>query len=592
MLLGATQPDTSISTARISSEIFGLAAQRNTTILLVEDNPDHALLVTRLIRKALGPVHVMSASRLEQGLSLVRQTHCQLIVADLGLPDTVGIEVVEVLHRACPHIPIIVLSGNSDEQVATKSVQSGAEDYLLKDEISERTLRRSIRYALERQSEKEKLAKLALYDSLTGLINRNAFNEHLGKALSRSNRQPGQLVLMFIDLDHFKDVNDSFGHGAGDLLLVEVGKRIKCSVRESDLVARLGGDEFGVILENVTNEEECSQIAERILETLATSLVIDAHSVAISASIGITSATGTADTVEQIIQRADAAMYQAKEAGRNQSRFFDKALHARQQMRRQCEKAIKEAVETQAFELHYQPQYCLQSHRIIGAEALLRWCHPQQGVIPSSQFIHALEEQRLISHVGKWTFSSACSSARIWKDFRWPLRLAINVSPVQFADPDFVKHIERACKSHNVEPSCFQFEVSESALMSNIIQYKDTLKPLKALGISIAVDGFGSGYLSLTHLRELPVSTVKIDPVFVRAERGVDEPMVSAIVALGHSLGFEVVANGVETQDQADTLKRLGCNSAQGVWKCAPLRATELQKWLQQHFSTLSPKSD
>jgi diguanylate cyclase (GGDEF)-like protein len=563
-------------------DIFSIPS-RDAAILVVEDNPDHAMLITRLLRKALGSVQILRATSVSEGLSVIGQTQCQLIIADLGLPDALGIEAVERLHRAAPRTPMIVLSGNADEQIAATTVQSGAEDYLLKDEISERTLRRAIRYAIERQHGKERLEKLALYDTLTNLINRNAFNEHLAKALQRASRQPGQLVLMFIDLDRFKDVNDFFGHAIGDLLLAEVGGRIKGSVRESDVVARLGGDEFGVILENVADEGEAAFVAQRLLESFGAPCRIQAHALDIRASIGITSATGANDTVEQIAQRADAAMYQAKEAGRSQYCFFNRALHQRQRLRRQSEKALRAAAETNAFELHYQPQYCLRTDRIIGAEALLRWRHPQQGLIAPVNFIRMLEEQKLIFDVGKWVLSSACKSVNLWQNQGWNLRLAINVSPMQFADQGFLEEVRRICHTHHVDPSALQFELTENALMADTVRSRAMLAQLKAMGLTVAIDDFGSGYSSLAYLRKFPVHTLKIDRAFVSGSDGVDETIISAIAGLGHSLGFKVMGEGVETQDQANTLARLGCDSAQGFWKCEPVPEAQFSQWLKQH---------
>ncbi|MCB9667496.1 MAG: EAL domain-containing protein [Myxococcales bacterium] len=555
-------------------------------VLLIEDDPDHAFLIRRYLISAFNNLDVVHASCLSDALKALHD-ECSVIVADMGLPDTRGMETVEMLHRAAPETPIVILSSNPSEETALEAVQSGAQDYLPKSELSAHTLRRSIRYALERQHIKKKLSKLAHYDTLTNLVNRSMFHESLSQAVRRSKRVPGYLALMFVDLDCFKEVNDSFGHGVGDRLLVEVARRLEASTRESDIVARLGGDEFAILLESVADYKEVTRIADRVLRNINAPINIASHPLDVRASIGITVADHGIDHTEKVIQRADAAMYQAKAAGRNQYCFFDKHLHKQQRARRRSERALRIAVEQEAFELHYQPQYSLRDGRIMGIEALLRWRRPDGGLVTPREFIHILEEDRLIGDVGRWMFSEACQAIKRWRELGPGVRIAVNISPVQFEDRSFVKGLMDICEKYAVEPSQLQLELTEDALMADIDQAKRAVYELTLLGFTLAIDDFGTGYSSLAYLRQFAVHTLKIDRAFVSGLPGekVDEPIVTAIVALGACLGCAIVAEGVETQEHETVLKHLGCDAAQGYFYSPPLSEADLRALLAGRFS-------
>ena len=422
----------------------------------------------------------------------------------------------------------------------------------------------------ERWLAEDQIRHLALHDSLTGLPNRLQFHQHLDRAVSRAKRH-GQLMAVFgLDLDRFKHVNDTLGHATGDALLAEVAARLKESVRESDLVGRLGGDEFAIVAEDLAAPEDAMRLARRVCTALGEAYHVNGHELATSASIGI--AIGPVDDAEPsdtLLKNADLALYRAKEDGRNTFRFFEPAMDAALQKRRRLEADLRAALRKNQLYLDYQPQFDLESGRLSGYEALVRWWHPTEGEISPTTFIPIAEETGLIVPLGEWILRTACSYATTW-----PLdtNLAVNLSPAQFKTQDVYGLVRRVLSETGLEAHRLELEITEGIILQNTDAVMETLKRLDQLGVSIAMDDFGTGYSSLSYLTRFPVKKIKIDRSFIDTlgTSPQTSAIVSSIVGLGQSLHVTITAEGVETEGQAAMLKKWGCDQVQGFYYGKP----------------------
>jgi diguanylate cyclase (GGDEF)-like protein len=419
----------------------------------------------------------------------------------------------------------------------------------------------------------------AFRDSLTRLPNRALFQDRVGHALARADRRVAILAVLFIDLDGFKDVNDSLGHAAGDHLLCCVAERLRACVRGADTVARLGGDEFAVLLEDITAEGQVVQVATRILNALAIPFMIGGSEATVSASIGI-AFNGVADTVDSILMNADVAMYTVKETGRARFELFAPEMHTALVDRIELVHQLRDAVERNEFTLHYQPLISLESGRIAGVEALIRWQHPTRGLLAPAEFIECAEETGAIVPIGAWVLEEACRQARQWQD-RLPgqaLALSVNLSPVQVFQAGIVDTVLGAVTRSGLDPSHLVLELTEDVLVKDIELAGRRLRELKAVGVKLAIDDFGTGYSSLSYLRRLPVDVLKIDKSFIDGivEGSTECAFAHAIISLAQTLGLRTVAEGVEQSDQAAALRGLACNAAQGYLFARPLPAADI----------------
>lgn len=428
---------------------------------------------------------------------------------------------------------------------------------------------------------KERIETLAHYDQLTRLPNRMLFNDRLEHAIQRATRDPHQVGLMFIDLDRFKNVNDTLGHHAGDRLLQIVAERLKECVREEDTVARLGGDEFTIILEKLTNAEDAAVVADKILKSITKKMNLDGHDVVVGGSIGVSVFPDDGDDAESILKNADIAMYRAKEQGRNQYQFYTSALAKAAEGRFHIERELHAALENQELVLHYQPQVNAAQGRMTGMEALLRWHHPDKGVIPPLDFIPLAEETGLILPISNWVLLTACRQARNWHDvYKEPFKMAVNVSAYQMTHGDIVAEVDKALTDTGLSAQYLELEITESFLMENPQEGLAKLSQLRRMGVTLAIDDFGTGYSSLSYLKNLDVDRFKIDRSFVMdvPGKGDDEAIVETIVAMSKTLGLKVIAEGVEQQEQVEFLFKRGCADIQGYYYSKPLTANELEK--------------
>jgi diguanylate cyclase len=420
----------------------------------------------------------------------------------------------------------------------------------------------------------------AFRDSLTRLPNRALFHDRVAHALARADRHPGVLAVLFIDLDEFKDVNDTLGHAAGDHLLCKVAERLRACVRSADTAARLGGDEFAILLEDLISEDEALGTAQRILEALAVPFILGAREHTVSASIGI-AVNSQADTVDDLLRNADVAMYNVKASGRARYELFAEAMHTAVVDRVELGRDLLHAVENGELELYYQPLISLDTGRICGLEALIRWQHPTNGLLVPADFIGLAEETGAIVAIGDWVIDTACCQASKWKD-NLPgdlVTISVNLSPVQVLQADIVDTVKAALTRSGLSPSDLVLELTEEVMLKDTELTARRFRELKALGVKLAIDDFGTGYSSLSYLRKLPFDMLKIDKSFIDGivDGDADSALTAGIINLAHTLGLHTVAEGVERPEQVPELRRLGCHVAQGFLFATPMRAPEIE---------------
>jgi diguanylate cyclase (GGDEF)-like protein/PAS domain S-box-containing protein len=429
-----------------------------------------------------------------------------------------------------------------------------------------------------------KIRHQAHHDFLTNLPNRVLLNDRVTQAISLARRNDSCPVLLFLDLDKFKHINDSLGHAVGDLLLQGVSERLLHCVRTSDTVSRHGGDEFVILLADEHRPEDAVLAAEKILIALSTPFVIDGQELHTSTSIGIAAYPLDGIDATTLIKNADTAMYHAKERGRNNYQFFRHDMNTRAMERQLIESNLRRALEHQEFVLHYQPKVDLGTGRITGVEALLRWEHPEWGLVAPERFISIAEECGLIVPIGRWVMHEVCTQAVRWRDAGIaPVSIAVNVSALEFRHRDFSDHLFRIFEETGVDPSCLQLELTESVLMRDVATSASLLAKFKAAGVQIAVDDFGTGYSSLSYLNQFPIDVLKIDQSFVKAIDGTVDSngaIVGAVISMGKNLQQRVIAEGVEEKTQVDFLKAHECNEGQGYWFSHPVDAARMQAML------------
>ncbi|MEN8180779.1 MAG: EAL domain-containing protein [Pseudomonadota bacterium] len=428
-----------------------------------------------------------------------------------------------------------------------------------------------------------RLQHMAQHDFLTDLPNRFLFEDRLEHAINRAKRNRTLVALLFLDLDRFKNINDSLGHIVGDHLLIEVAHRIQSLVREEDTLARLGGDEFTIILESITEQRQAAVIAEKIIENMKLPIPVDGHELFVTCSIGISTYPQDGEEQSQLIKNADAAMYKAKEDGRNKFRFYSSELSSRLYRRFELEGELRRALERNQFSLHYQPQVSGQDERIIGAEALIRWTHPEKGLIPPGEFLSIADESGLLSTLEAWIIDDACRQLKEWKEQKLPpIKLAVNLSSELISYHDIANRVSAALEREQLSSAALQFEITETNLVEHTELLISNLKALKDLGISIAIDDFGTGYSSMAYLKRFAVSKLKIDQSFVRdiAIDPNDKAIVKAVILMGHSLGLSITAEGVETEEQKVYLTEQGCDELQGYLFSKALPADQFAQLL------------
>lgn len=438
----------------------------------------------------------------------------------------------------------------------------------------------------ERKIAEETINFQAHHDLLTNLPNRALLRDRLGLAISQAKREQEMLAVMFLDLDRFKNINDSLGHVIGDELLQQVSTRLKSCIREGDTLARFGGDEFTLLLPKIGNgKEDISKIAGKINEVLKGPFIINGNELYVSASIGISIFPRDGKDMDTLIKHADVAMYHVKDTGKNNFKFYSTDMTTPYFQNLSLETGIHKALENNEFKLVYQPQINIKSGDIVGVEALLRWNHPAHGLITPAEFIPFAEETGMIVDVGHWVLSNACAELKRWRDAGLPeIRMSINMSARQLADKNIIKYVSNVLRDNGIPGHCLEIEITENTIMSDMDSIIHKLKNISKRGVYIAIDDFGTGYSSLSYLHKLPIHTLKIDRTFIKEVnmKHTGKSIINTIVAMGKGLNLNVIAEGVETQQQLDYLQEIDCNEAQGFLFCKPLPADVIAQLLMQ----------
>ena len=563
-------------------------------ILIIDDDAVDRMAAVRTLRDSgLSLGEIIETDSADEGIQFAQNNSFDVILLDYQLPPTNGIEVLRLL-RGIRNLStaIVMLSHSNDENLALQCIEAGAQDFLMKVEVSSIRLKRAIllakeRYHLEQQIRisHEQLRQLAEQDSLTGLSNRYFFDEALKDAISNAQRDNKTLGLLLLDLDHFKNINDTLGHAAGDQLLKEVASRLQSPIREGDKLCRLGGDEFAILIQNISNPEQIRLLIKRIFDALQAPMSIEGKSITISISVGIAIYPDCATNAIELMKCADVAMYRAKADGRNQFHYYSKTVHEQMQNRVRLEHDLSIALQQNQFELYYQPQVDSKNFQLIGVEVLIRWHHPELGLVPPGDFIPIAEESGLINDIGQWVLDTACQQFGKWLITLGPsavnFSIAVNLSARQLKHSNLIPYLKNCIDKYAISPMQLELELTESTLDTSS-EAMAVLKNISEIGIILALDDFGTGYSSLSHLQEYPFKVLKIDKKFVQViSNEEDQDFLRAIIAFAHSLKFETVAEGVETEAQKELCSELGIHRLQGYYFSKPLPLSQFEEqWI------------
>jgi diguanylate cyclase (GGDEF)-like protein len=561
----------------VADDAAGLAEP--VRILLIEGDPRTAMLLAELLRSAwptgLVLVHTERLADATQEL-LDRDATATLLDLSRLAADPLG--AIAQIRTAAPEMPIVALAGSAEKVGGVQAVRAGAQDFLVKSDLTAERLAEAVRFAIERKRSQVELAHRALHDPLTGLPNRALFLDRLGVALDRSRRTSGTVAVLFLDVDNFKQVNDTLGHAAGDRLLAVLADRLRAMLRPMDTVARFGGDEFTLLFEDLSSEREVVLVAERISRAARVPIRIDESELSVTVSIGIAVVDDPVVPPETVIREADAAMYRAKDRGRSRYELFDEAAKQRATKRLELESALRHAVEHAELRVHYQPRFALNGERqMTGFEALVRWEHPERGLITPSEFIPLAEEMGIVIPIGEYVIQSALRQLASWQTERPALTISVNLSPRQLEDTGLAAMLAASIRGAGLDPATLYIEITESAITNNPELSLRMLQALKGVGLRIALDDYGIGASSLGILTRMPIDALKIHESFVSGLDGnpANASIVGAVIELGHALGLTVVAEGVETDAQLDELRTLGCDGAQGFFLGQPVSQEE-----------------
>jgi diguanylate cyclase (GGDEF)-like protein len=576
------------------------------TVLIVDDDPGARLLLGTALE--MSGFHVTSAANGTAALVAFRAQPVDCIILDVVMPGMNGFDTCAALRALpqCHHVPILMQTSLEDMESVNRAYTAGATDFSSKG-INPMLLAQRVKFLVRTKRTQDQLVAsearvryLAYYDPLTALPNRQRLKQLLVDQVEWAMLRQSGVATLMLDIDNFSRINDTQGPAAGDAVLKEVANRLQHCLRDcdrsrfdaaatataaviKDCVARTGGDEFGLVLPGVSTADAADSVARRVQLTLARPFIIGDQEYPLSAAIGISVFPLDAADAENLINNADAAMHHAKKAHVGGMEFFKKSISTRAAKRMSLESHLRKAVERQEFVLHYQPRLSLETMQVEAVEALLRWPHPQRGLVPPDEFIPIAEQSGLIVEIGDWVLREACSQAKRWHDLDTPTwQVAVNVSGVQFRDGSLVRRVQEAIASAGIDPREIELEFTEGALIEYSSAVSKAVSSLKELGVATALDDFGTGYSSMSYLRHFPVDTLKIDRMFVRdiASRNAgNAPLVDAIIAMAKSLGLATVAEGVETDAQWQYLRDRDADQVQGYLFCKPLSIVDLERW-------------
>lgn len=568
--------------SRVKPNNSDLAELGLINVLLVDDSEDDFILTRDLLSNLSGTqFNIEWAPCFDSGLEAYASGIHDVCLIDYRLGHRTGIEWMQERPASVEEIPIIMLTGMGTRTTDIQAMQHGVADYLEKDAINGLLLERAIRYSLEKHRLVRELHKLSKTDTLTGIANRLRFQEQLAADLASAARHARQLALLCVDLDNFKEINDSLGHGFGDQVLYQIAGRLSRVVRAEDLVSRLGGDEFALLLSEIDEPTDCAQIAEKVLREISLPIQHQGHMVTVSGSVGIAIGDGHL-SASQVFDAADMAMYEAKKRGRNQYCYFDSNMQNQASRRATIESDLQSAIVRGQLRLHYQPQVDAISGKLIGVEALVRWNHPNLGFLSPAEFIPLAETSQMICILGDWVLAEGCRQLVQWQKVQPGLRLAVNVSLRHLESQWFLDSVTQIISNAGLSPSSIELEITETTVMENPAQVVRKLIELNKFGVRFAIDDFGTGYSSLANLRQLPVRVLKLDRSFIWGigNSSDDETIIIATIGMAENMGLELVAEGVETEEQARFLIEHRCVNHQGFLYYKPLDAGQIRKGL------------
>ena len=549
-------------------------------VVLADDDPSIRLMVRHVLESE--DFDIVEASDGLEAIKAVEKYHPALILLDAVMPGIDGFTTCQqIKEKGHTDIPVMMITGLDDDASVERAYEVGAIDFITKP-IKWAVLKHRVKSVVAKVIAERKVSLLAYRDTLTGLPNRLLFADRLEQAVMRSERSRTSMALMLVDIDDFKLVNDSFGHDAGDKLIKAVGELISKSLRRADTIARLGGDEFAVIIEGISSPEDAISIADNLTTILEHNVRLDDQETYTSASIGISVYPDDGRDARTLLKNADTAMFRAKENGRHCFQFYKPEMSVNAMERLELENSLKAAFENDEFLIHYQPIIDIHKNEITGVEALLRWQHPDKGMIHPSDFVSVVEDCGLIVAMGEWLIYSACKQVRVWQDAGLTNQnVSINLSPRQFKEQDLVALFTQAVAEHDIDASSLSVEITERTLIDNVGEVEATLKKLRGMGMKVFLDDFGTGYASLAYLKEFPVDVVKIDREFIEGlpDNEEDSAIVEAIAGLTRGLKLTLLAEGVENERQLDVLKGLGCQFGQGYYWSKALPGNEYEQF-------------
>ncbi len=572
---------------------MGNISTNKINILIIEDNPGDVKIIEEILSEIETIIYnLVCKNNLNDGIKYALTKKPDIILLDLMLSDSNGLETLKIIRKKVSKIPIVVLTGIDDEEIGIQAVKFGAQDYLVKNNIQSKFLSRVILYAIERAKTEEEIKFLAYYDYLTKLPNRRYFLERFNAIIASAKRYKRVSAIFFLDIDDFKIINDSLGHKIGDLLLINISKRLKKCIRKSnfnyssnnletfiDVVARLGGDEFVISLIEIENPEDSSKIAKRIINELNQPYYIENHEIYITVSIGIALYPNDGENTEMLLKHADIAMYQAKKRGKNNYKYFTDNMNKSILKLVSLEKDLRKALDNEEFFLSYQPKMDLRNGKIIGFEALIRWKCKGKKILLPEDFISIAEETNLIVPIGYCVIRNVIILLSELKKENLEIPISINMSLKQLMDIELVKNIEDLLKEFNISKELIEIEISESLFLANLEEIKENINAINKLGIKIALDNFGEGCSSFNVLKDLNVAQIKIGTHYIRniTKHNKDANIVFTLISFGHNLNLEVICQGIENINQLDYLKKEDCDIIQGFLLSKPVSEDKLK---------------